>query len=203
MRKNDIVIELVLGCERGGRMKRKALYLDDSEKELDALLENEDFWKPGKSEWDSEILDITNKQRELEESQYVKSRSNEAYCYLLSELYPMAEKVAYAQGWDMILNIDEEEHTATLGCCGRFLIKTEGDDGTLENFLSQAMEFSEQCFFSAHNDLIKINFIFNLYEKEKIADHSKEIEALKKQLEDNQEKVREYLLEERVDEYRK
>ena len=47
MRKNDIVIELVLGCERGGRMKRKALYLDDSEKELDALLENEDFWKPG------------------------------------------------------------------------------------------------------------------------------------------------------------
>ena len=58
----------------------------------------EDFWKPGKSEWDSEILDITNKQRELEESQYVKSRSNEAYCYLLSELYPMAEKVAYAQG---------------------------------------------------------------------------------------------------------
>ena len=67
MRKNDIVIELVLGCERGGRMKRKALYLDDSEKELDALLENEDFWKPGKSEWDSEILDITNKQRELEE----------------------------------------------------------------------------------------------------------------------------------------
>ena len=28
-------------------MKRKALYLDDSEKELDALLENEDFWKPG------------------------------------------------------------------------------------------------------------------------------------------------------------
>ena len=53
-------------------MKRKALYLDDSEKELDALLENEDFWKPGKSEWDSEILDITNKQRELEESQYVK-----------------------------------------------------------------------------------------------------------------------------------
>ena len=152
-------------------MKRKALYLDDSEKELDALLENEDFWKPGKSEWDSEILDITNKQRELEESQYVKSRSNEAYCYLLSELYPMAEKVAYAQGWDMILNIDEEEHTATLGCCGRFLIK--------------------------------INFIFNLYEKEKIADHSKEIEALKKQLEDNQEKVREYLLEEMIDECRK
>ena len=39
MRKNDIVIELVLGCERGGRMKRKALYLDDSEKELDALFE--------------------------------------------------------------------------------------------------------------------------------------------------------------------
>ena len=103
----------------------------------------------------------------------------------------------------IVLNIDEEEHTATLGCCGRFLIKTEGDDGTLENFLSQAMEFSEQCFFSAHNDLIKINFIFNLYEKEKIADHSKEIEALKKQLEDNQEKVREYLLEEMVDEYRK
>ena len=152
-------------------MKRKALYLDDSEKELDALLENEDFWKPGKSEWGSEILDITNKQRELEESQYVKVRCNKAYCYLLSELYPMAEKVAYAQGWDMILNIDEEEHTATLGCCGRFLIK--------------------------------INFIFNLYEKEKIADHSKEIEALKKQLEDNQEKVREYLLEEMVDEYRK
>ena len=90
-----------------------------------------------------------------------------------------------------------------MGCCGRFLIKTEGDDGTVENFLSQAMEFSEQCFFSAHNDLIKINFIFNLYEKEKIADHSKEIEALKKQLEDNQEKVREYLLEEMVDEYRK
>ena len=28
-------------------MKRKALYLDDSEKELDALLENEDFWNPG------------------------------------------------------------------------------------------------------------------------------------------------------------
>ena len=143
------------------------MYLDDSEKELDALLENEDFWKPGKSEWDSEILDITNKQRELEESQYVKSRSNEAYCYLLSELYPMAEKVAYAQGWDMILNIDEEEHTATLGCCGRFLIKTEGDDGTLENFLSQAMEFSEQCFFSAHNDLIKLNFIFNSCMKKK------------------------------------
>ena len=62
-------------------MKRKALYLDDSEKELDALLENEDFWKPGKSEWDSEILDITNKQRELEESQYVKVRCNKAYCY--------------------------------------------------------------------------------------------------------------------------
>lgn len=41
------------------------------------------------------------------------------------------------------------------------------------------------------------------HEKEKIADHSKEIEALKKQLEDNQEKVREYLLEEMVDEYRK
>ena len=39
--------------------------------------------------------------------------------------------------------------------------------------------------------------------KEKTADHSKEIEALKKQLEDNQEKVREYLLEEMVDEYRK
>ena len=48
-------------------MKRKALYLDDSEKELDALLENEDFWKPGKSEWGSEILDITNKQRDLPE----------------------------------------------------------------------------------------------------------------------------------------
>ncbi len=40
-------------------MKRKALYLDDSEKELDALLENEDFWKPGKSEWDGgDTLDI-------------------------------------------------------------------------------------------------------------------------------------------------
>ena len=96
-------------------MKRKALYLDDSEKELDALLENEDFWKPGKSEWDSEILDITNKQRELEESQYVKSRSNEAYCYLLSELYPMAEKVAYAQGWDMIL---KARMTVIISGCG-------------------------------------------------------------------------------------
>lgn len=184
-------------------MKRKALYLDDSEKELDALLENEEFWKPGKSEWDSEILDITNKQRELEESQYVKVRCNKAYCYLLSELYPMAEKVAYAQGWDVILNIDEEEHTATLGCCGRFLIKTVGDDGILEKFLSQAMKFSEQCIFSAHNDLIKINFIFNLYKKEKTADHSEEIEALKKQLEDKKERVREYLLEEMVDKCRK
>ena len=47
------------------------------------------------------------------------------------------------------------------------------------------------------------NNYFKNYEKEKIADHSKEIEALKKQLEDNQEKVREYLLEEMVDEYRK
>ena len=184
-------------------MKRKALYLDDSEKELDALLENEDFWKPGKSEWDSEILDITNKQRELEESQYVKVRCTKASCYLLSELYPMAEKVAYAQGWDVILNIDEEEHTATLGCCGRFLIKTVGDDGILEKFLSQAMKFSEQCIFSAHNDLIKINFIFNLYKKEKTADHSEEIEALKKQLEDKKERVREYLLEEMVDKCRK
>ena len=51
--------------------------------------------------------------------------------------------------------------------------------------------------------LFEIPAIFNLYEKEKIADHSKEIEALKKQLEDNQERVREYLLEEMVDEYRK
>ena len=93
-------------------MKRKALYLDDSEKELDALLENEDFWKPGKSEWDSEILDITNKQRELEESQYVKVRCNKAYCYLLSELYPMAEKVAYAQGWSPRYNRDNQGKTA-------------------------------------------------------------------------------------------
>ena len=115
----------------------------------------------------------------------------------------MAEKVAYAQGWDMILDIDEEEHTATLGCCGRFLIKTVGDDGILEKFLSQAVKFSEECIFSAHNDLIKINFIFNLYKKEKTADHSEEIEALKKQLEDKKERVREYLLEEMVDKCRK
>ena len=128
-------------------MKRKALYLDDSEKELDALLENEDFWKPGKSEWDSEILDITNKQRELEESQYVKSRSNEAYCYLLSELYPMAEKVAYAQGWDMILNIDEEEHTATLGCCGRFLIKLKGTMEHSKIFFHRRWNFQNNVFF--------------------------------------------------------
>ena len=110
--------------------------------------------KPGKSEWDSEILDITNKQRELEESQYVKSRSNEAYCYLLSELYPMAEKVAYAQGWDMILNIDEEEHTATLGCCGRFLIKTEGDDGTLENFSFTGDGIFRTMFFFLHTMIL-------------------------------------------------
>lgn len=70
-------------------------------------------------------------------------------------------------------------------------------------FFHRRWNFQNNDFFSAHNDLIKINFIFNLYEKEKIADHSKEIEALKKQLEDNQEKVREYLLEEMVDEYRK
>ena len=51
--------------------------------------------------------------------------------------------------------------------------------------------------------LIKINFIFNLYKKEKTADHSEEIEALKKQLEDKKERVREYLLEEMVDKCRK
>ena len=54
-----------------------------------------------------------------------------------------------------------------------------------------------------HGRLSEAENLLNLYEKEKIADHSKEIEALKKQLEDNQEKVREYLLEEMVDEYRK
>ena len=39
--------------------------------------------------------------------------------------------------------------------------------------------------------------------KEKTADHSEEIEALKKQLEDKKERVREYLLEEMVDKCRK
>lgn len=163
------------------RMILKALYKNAVQDELDELLKTENEALEEISETKKQAYELFLKKADLEFSQYQQVKNEAKYQYLLEVLYPSAAEIAEIQGGDVILEIDEEKHIGKMRYEGRYLMSTPGDT-MLTKFLTIAMKKADQYTLEGNEDLLHLEFYFNLYDTEKVKDCSEEIKTLRQKI---------------------
>lgn len=143
---------------------------------------------PTKREW--QRFELTKELVAEQESQFKRVKNEERWNQLVDVFYPCLCKIAKIQGGRVELDINEETFFAQLVYIG--------NDLTLNNiFCTDLTDFSsivsaaEDIFVSVKEECFKFRFIFHLYSKIQIEDHSKEIAEINK-------KIQRYRFENRV-----
>lgn len=162
-------------------MKKEVDYIQQykqEEKELDAL-------RASTSDQDNKsdhtklqlIIDMVN----LRESQYKRVHDEEKWNLWTQVFYNMACRNACIQGGKVILDVDEESLTGSLTYTGHDLVFSTTWNEDIELFAGM-IDLSEDIFISNKNGLVEIQFMFHIYDNEKIADYSDRINELESQI---------------------
>jgi len=118
---------------------------------------------------------------DLREAQYRRVRNEEAWQLWTQVFYDMACRTAKIQGGKVTLDINEESLTGQLTYLGHELMFSNAWNEDIE-FFAGMVDLSEDFFISQKDGMIEIQFLFHVYDTEKIADYSDRIEEIERQV---------------------
>ena len=160
-------------------MKKEVDFITEFEKE-EAELNNEKAnpCPPTKDQYQKMRLGI--KLVELKQSQYQKLKNEKLWDLWTNTFYFIMCDTARIQGGRVTLELDEENLTGSLIYYGHNLIidSLAGNHTCFAIMMDKAHEIS----IDTVDGLLKITFLFHLYDKIKVADYSDEIKELAAQI---------------------
>lgn len=159
-------------------MKKTIDFIAEYQKELQEFQQSKGK-EPTNLEW--ERFNLTSALVDAQESQFKKSKSQEKIYQLEHIFYPCLCDIAKTQGGRVELEIDDETFFAQLVYIGYGLTLNNILCTELSDF-SAAMSAAEDVFISVEERGIKIQFIFHLYDKVQVADHSAQIAKIKQEI---------------------
>lgn len=117
----------------------------------------------------------------IKSTQYKKNRNPEKIEKVKDFFYPELCDMAKFQGGRVVLDIDEDLHFAQLTYTGGYLILGETNQSCFLDFLD-IMTAADDVIFSVKANYFEIQFLFALYDKVRVEDHSKEIQETIKRM---------------------
>lgn len=165
-------------------MKLEVDYIEEFEKQTEELAQYEKETANEPYKESEEGLERFKKMIEiadLKESQYVRKEIPDIREILLKFIYPEFSQMAKVEGGRITLEIDDESLIGTLTYYGHNLILNNVFCHNLL-CLQMLLEITNDLSIQAKENMLELKFMFNLYEKEKVADHSKEIRKLQEQI---------------------
>lgn len=165
-------------------MKLEVNYIEEFEKQAEELAQYEMETSDEHSKESEESYKKFQKRIKLAdmiESQYVRKEVPERREALLKYIYPEFSQMAKVEGGHLILEVNDESLTGTLTYYGHDLII---NNVFCHNLLCLRMllEMTDDLTIQAKENMLEMKFMFHLYEKEKVADHSDEIRKLEEQI---------------------
>lgn len=163
---------------RGTVMRKEVDYIEEYRQEmieLEASKEEANEMFASDTSADLEELKLRIKRQEIIESQYTRIRNEELWNIWVELVYPWLEREAKTQGLHIIFDVDEEKLTGKITISGeRFFINNLWCDA--KNYCEVMIHYAEDFWLSCENGLFVIEILFDLYDKEKTSDKTKEIE---------------------------
>lgn len=160
-------------------MKKEVDFIAEFEKE-ETELNNEKANPCPPTEEQYQKMKLGIKLVELKQSQYKKRKNEKLWDLWTNTFYSIMCDTARIQGGRVTLEINEENLTGSLIYYGHSLIidSLAGNRTCLAVMMDKAHEVS----IDTVDGLLKITFLFHLYDKIKVADYSDEIKELAAQI---------------------
>lgn len=153
-------------------MHLEAKYLDSYNAELQQVFsEKEPKKSPCEKDPAWEALEQLIQEENEKKLQNIKKKDARAYQILLNIIYPLATEIAELQGGDVILNIQENEHTGTLEYFGNNIMNFP-DNKSILTFLGISMKLAASFYFGVKDGLLYLWFFFDLYKTIPIDNHT-------------------------------
>jgi hypothetical protein len=165
--------------QTGGKMKREVDFIAEFEKE-NAELKQEKTNPSPPTEEEYRKLWLSMKLVDLKKAQYQKTKNEQLWNLWTNTFYQMLCDTARIQGGRVTLKIDEENLTGSLIYFGHDIL-INSYAGNQKHFAAM-MEKAQEVFIDSVDGLLKITFLFHVYDKTKIADYSEEIKELAAQI---------------------
>lgn len=159
-------------------MKKEVDYIKEFEEEELALT---DLNATPVNEKEREKLELTKRIVELTQSQYELIKNDKKWDLWTNAFYEMMAMNAEIQGGKLTLEIDEESLTGTMTYFGHTLIINNVLCNNLKIF-AYMMDAAEDFIINPKGEYMELRFIFHVFDKKQIADHSEEIKKLKSQI---------------------
>ena len=168
-----------LGKNAGSEtMKREIDFIAEHKEKMRMLEETADT-PPSKRDW--QRFELSKELVEAQQPQFKRIKNEKKWAQLENVFFPQLCKIAKIQGGRVELDINEETFFAELVYIG--------DDLTLNNiFCTDLSDFSaivsaaEDIYISVKGEYFKFQFLFNLYDTIKVADHAKEIAEVQRKI---------------------
>lgn len=164
--------------QTGGKMKREVDFIAEFEKE-NAELKQEKTNSSPPTEKEYQKLRLGMKLVDLKKAQYQKTKNEQLWNLWTNTFYQMMCDTARIQGGRVTLKIDEENLTGSRDFGHDILINSYA--GNQKHFAAM-IEQAQEVFIDSVDGLLKITFLFHVYDKTKIADYSDEIKKLAAQI---------------------
>lgn len=132
-----------------------------------------------KSDW--QWFELTSKLAEAHESQFQKIKNTDKCRQLEDVFFPLLVKIAEIQGGRVDLAIHEKTLLGELSYIGNDLILNNTFCTDLKDF-SHMVSVADDIYVSTEDGYFKFQFMFHLYDKLQVADHSKEILEIKEKI---------------------
>lgn len=160
-------------------MKREVDFIAEFEKE-NAELKQEKTNSSPPTEKEYQKLQLGMKLVDLKKAQYQKTKNEQLWNLWTNTFYQMMCDTARIQGGRVTLKIDEENLTGSLIYFGHDIL-INSYAGNQKHFAAM-IEQAQEVFIDSVDGLLKITFLFHVYDKTKIADYSDEIKKLAAQI---------------------
>ena len=171
-------------------MKKEVDFIAEFEKENSELKQEETNPSPPTEE-EYRKMRLGMKLVDLKKAQYQKTKNEQLWNLWTNTFYQMMCDTARIQGGRVTLKIDEENLTGSLIYFGHdILINSYARN---QKCFADMMEKAQEVFIDSIDGLLKITFLFHVYDKTKIADYSDEIKKLAAQIYSPQGSVKNFV----------
>lgn len=160
-------------------MKKEVDFIAEFEKE-NAELKQEEANSSPPTEKEYQKLRLGMKLVDLKKAQYQKTKNEQLWNLWTNTFYQMMCDTARIQGGRVALKIDEDELTGSLIYFGHDIL-INAYAGNQKCFAAM-MDKAQEVFIDSVDGLLKITFLFHVYDKTKIANYSEEIKKLAAQI---------------------
>lgn len=160
-------------------MHKEVDFIEAHREEMRALDEIAGDTPPTKVEWQRFKLEM--QLLDAQESQFKKVKNEEKWRRLEDVFYPSLCDIAEMQGGRVTLDSDEEALLGQLFYTGDFLTLDHSACMGLADFTA-IVSAADDLFVSIEDGLFQFQFMFDLYDKIQIADHSREIAEIEEEI---------------------